>query len=396
MPRGAAVIRYDGKRGVVWRIKYRDASGRQVKETLGRGDAGMTRRKAEAELRARLVAVERDGYRQPTVEMFAVFARQWLDTFSDAKQHRRTTRHDYRGLVENHLIPVFGHKRIGDVRTSDIDAYVAAKMRSGLGARTLNQHLARLRSIFDTARRQGLVTSNPVTDAARPRVPKVRWTILLPSEIAAVMRAFDELIGEAANDTELRWRETAKAMVTTMQYGWLRRGELLGLRWRAVELSHPGEPRLHIRETWVRGYRSDPKTDDGVRTIALAPPLAEELWQHWRRSAYSTLDDLVFCHPTKGTPISSGYFGPIVKLALVRAGIDRPMREFHDWRHTGITNAAAAGMSPIKIMQMAGHSDFKTTAKYIDLASVVFSDEVKLLGDWYGAMGTKSGVPSSL
>jgi hypothetical protein len=28
MPSDAAVIRYDGKRGTVWRIKYRDAAGR--------------------------------------------------------------------------------------------------------------------------------------------------------------------------------------------------------------------------------------------------------------------------------------------------------------------------------------------------------------------------------
>jgi hypothetical protein len=35
MPRGAAVVRYEGKRGAVWRIKYRDAAGKQVLETLG-------------------------------------------------------------------------------------------------------------------------------------------------------------------------------------------------------------------------------------------------------------------------------------------------------------------------------------------------------------------------
>ena len=35
MPRGAAVVRYEGKRGRVWRIKYRDAAGKQVLETLG-------------------------------------------------------------------------------------------------------------------------------------------------------------------------------------------------------------------------------------------------------------------------------------------------------------------------------------------------------------------------
>lgn len=75
-------------------------------------------------------------------------------------------------------------------------------------------------------------------------------------------------------------------MVVTMLYAWLRRGELLGLRWRDVELGHPEGPRLHVRETWVRGHRSDPKTDEGSRTIALDAPLADALFEHMARSAY--------------------------------------------------------------------------------------------------------------
>ena len=63
------------------------------------------------------------------------------------------------------------------------------------------------------------------------------------------------------------------------------------------------------------------------------------------------------------------------------------MREYHDWRHTGITNAAAAGMNPVAI---AGHADFKTTQRYIDLAGVVFGDQVRLLSTWYTSSGTES------
>jgi integrase len=77
-------------------------------------------------------------------------------------------------------------------------------------------------------------------------------------------------------------------MTVTMQYAWLRRGELLGLRWSAVELANPDGARLHVRETIVRGHRGDPKTDDGERTIALDDPLAEQLWQHQRRSSYGS------------------------------------------------------------------------------------------------------------
>jgi hypothetical protein len=46
MPDGAAVIRYDGKRGVVWRIKFTDAAGKQVMETLGpEREAGRRRKR---------------------------------------------------------------------------------------------------------------------------------------------------------------------------------------------------------------------------------------------------------------------------------------------------------------------------------------------------------------
>jgi hypothetical protein len=60
MASGACTIRYEGKRGVVWRVKYADANGRQVMETLGRERDGWTERKAERELGVRLAAVDRE------------------------------------------------------------------------------------------------------------------------------------------------------------------------------------------------------------------------------------------------------------------------------------------------------------------------------------------------
>ena len=60
-PKWGRVWRYEGTRGVVWRIRYRDASGRRVLETLGKEPA-WNRKRAEPELRRRLVDVEREGY----------------------------------------------------------------------------------------------------------------------------------------------------------------------------------------------------------------------------------------------------------------------------------------------------------------------------------------------
>jgi len=313
--------------------------------------------------------------------------------FPDVKDHRRTTRADYRAMVENHLLPYFGGMKVAAITSGDVDAYVVVKRtaKQPLGPQTLGQHLNRLHAIFrgGTQRRAGGDEPGPGRRASLGA--EVALDDPQPGEVAAVMRAFDSMAADAETETAAAWALTARAMTATMVFAWLRRGELLGLRWRDVELAHPNGPRLHVRQTFVRGHESLPKTDEGSRSIALAGPLADELFRHLERTAYGAPNDLVFCHPHKGTAVGSGYFKQLVGEALRRAGVERPMREFHDWRHTGITNAAAAGMPPVEIMCMAGHADFKTTTRYIDLAGSVFSSSVDLLGTRFGEMGTRSG-----
>lgn len=54
------VVKYDGKRGVSWSIKYNDAHGRQIKKVVGRESDGWTRKMAQAELDYRLGRVDLD------------------------------------------------------------------------------------------------------------------------------------------------------------------------------------------------------------------------------------------------------------------------------------------------------------------------------------------------
>src|SRR5262249_53364571 len=92
MPRGSAVIRYHGKRGDVFRIKYADADGKQVMETLGPELEGWTQAKADAELRERLVRVERQGYRKPARMTFGTYARTWLAQAEKRRGWKPSTR----------------------------------------------------------------------------------------------------------------------------------------------------------------------------------------------------------------------------------------------------------------------------------------------------------------
>jgi integrase len=122
-----------------------------------------------------------------------------------------------------------------------------------------------------------------------------------------------------------------------------------------------------------------PRARTGIRSIALPPTLAEELWQHRRRTPFQGDDELVICHPQTGCHYRYETFKPALEEALKAAKIDKPPRAFHDLRHTAITNAAAAGSSAIAVMTKAGHANMATTKRYLHLAGVVFRDEAAAL-----------------
>jgi integrase len=144
-------------------------------------------------------------------------------------------------------------------------------------------------------------------------------------------------------------------------------------------LADPDGAFLRVRETWVQAGADTPKSEAGERTVALGRKVAAELFEHRRRSRFDGDDECVFCSPTKGTPFDVARYAATFRAALARAGITDYVRPFHDLRHSSITNAAAAGTPPAALMARAGHSDFKTTQGYIDLASEMFREEADRL-----------------
>jgi site-specific recombinase XerD len=107
--------------------------------------------------------------------------------------------------------------------------------------------------------------------------------------------------------------------------------------------------------------------------------LADELFQHRARSAFEGDDERVFCHPETGGVLEHKRYAKTLKAALAKAKVEKPLRPFHDGRHSSITNAAAAGTPPAALQARAGHSDYSTTQIYIDLAGERFREEAERL-----------------
>jgi integrase len=153
----------------------------------------------------------------------------------------------------------------------------------------------------------------------------------------------------------------------------LRRNEILGLRWRDIDLEllsisvsqvlYKGRGRVEFKE---------PKTDYSRRRISMTPKLASFLRQYKQErellfmelGAMLTLDDLVFSD-INGKPLDPSTvthnFGRICRSAGLSI-------RFHDLRHTCASLMLLAGVHPKIVSEMLGHS---TVAITLDIYSHV-------------------------
>ncbi len=364
--------RYQTKRGVVvWRIRYRDASGRRILETLG-PEPHWTKTRAQQELRTRLVDVDRDHYQRPDRTTFTQFAAEWMQTAVPARGLKHSTVENYESVLRRHLLPGFGRLTLEQLEADPrmIDRYIADKLRSGLSPKTVTNHLLQLQVMLKQAVRWRLIRHNPLPDTTRPRVPIPDINILTTEEITHLRAAYQRLEAEAETPEQAEWWRLAHTITLFTLATALRAGELIALQWQDVSLL---DGTIHIRRAIVRGRPTTPKSRAGNRTIHLGPRTLALLAEHYERSRYRADMTQVFCHPTLGTPLDpSATARRYLKPALRAAGITKPFRAFHDLRHTSLTHDAAAGNPQTYIQHKAGHSQGSITERYIHAAQTSF------------------------
>jgi integrase len=141
----------------------------------------------------------------------------------------------------------------------------------------------------------------------------------------------------------------------------MRRGEVLGLRWRDLDLE---AGRLAVEKTLTAPrYEltfSEPKTKQGCRSVDLDPNTVAVLRAHRARQAQERLSfgsgyadsDLVF-RREDGTPVIPHLFTLAFKKAVKDA--KRPPIRLHDLRHTHVALLARAGVPPKVIQERVAH-----------------------------------------
>ena len=337
-----------------WRVQLYTGKGpdgkyhRQVETVKGRkGDA-------ERRLRELLGNLDRGAYTPPGKLTIAQHLDNWLAGYVVTNCSPRTL-DGYQSIVRRHLAPNLGHFLLRQLSPQAIQLYYG-KACQKLSARTVHHQHRVLSEALKYAVRQGLLGRNPCELVDPPRPRRTTMRTLDPSEVNALV--------EAAEDSYY-----FPVFYTALSTG-LRQAELLGLRWRDLDLGLI--PSVSVNRVLYRNRAEgkyefhEPKTAHSRRLVEMTPKLAaflkgyrqarEALWRDLGKEL--SLDDLVFTNP-RGNPICSSSLDREFGRILSRAGL-RNVR-FHDLRHTFASLMLMRGAKPKVISEALGHSSVAFT-----------------------------------
>jgi integrase len=328
-----------------WRLRWRVNGKRYTKAFHG------TLSEARKELRRLLKSADDGVHVAPAKLSLGEYVRSWLDEATDLSPK---TLERYRQLAEQQIIPHLGVVELQKLRPAQIQEWHAMILKTGgmggrpLSARTVGHAHRLLHRALERAMRLEIIARNVAHVVRPPKVEASEVAILAAAQLADVLT---RLVGHAI------YPIVALALATGM-----RRGELCGVAWGAVDLNAATIRVERSLEETAAGLRfKSPKTRHGYRTISLPASAVELLGNHRRQQIEQRLmlglgrlgpDDLVFALPD-GSPY------PPDKLSrdwgnTVRA-LRLPRIMFHALRHSHASALIAAGLDIVTVSRRLGH-----------------------------------------
>lgn len=314
------------------------------------------------------VKVRRKGF--PTVskqfdryadaERFAIETLQGMTarTWTDRREAERTTLFDaldrYKREVtaakkssygEGCLIERLKQTRLAQyslatIQGADIAAYRDERSAEGAAANTVRIELALLSHLYTVAASDwGMPLVNPVKLARKPKLPKGRDRRLDPKPDEEGNTEEDRLLA-ACRASKSRYLEPIVRIA--LETG-MRRGEILGLQWKFIDLQHGT---AYLPETKNGDSRTVPLSPEAIRVLKALP---------------RSIDGRVF-------PIGDSGFVHTFSRACEKAKIDG--LHFHDLRHEATSRFFERGLDIMEVASITGHKSLSMLKRYTHLRAV--------------------------
>lgn len=314
----------------------------------------------------------------------ADYLERWLSDslkpLVDAGKMAYSTYDRYVGIVDKHISPTIGRKKLRDLGRAEVRA-LYSKKGEVLSPRSVDYIHVTLQKALSQAVRDDLINRNVAT-GERPRSSRSR------EEIKALSSEQARMLLSATRG------ERNEALYVVALHTGLRQGELLGLKWTDLDLEGR---RLSVRRAIkVTEHGLDfgpPKNKASRRSVPLSKTAVAALKAHRTRQNEERLRlgdlwldfDLVFPNRV-GKPLDHNnlYYRDYKKL-LKRAELGDEGFTFHSLRHSFATELFNQRKRPKIIQSLLGHSSIvQTMDTYSHLLDDVDDDEIGGLDEAFG------------
>ena len=288
--------------------------------------------------------------------LFLDFMRDWLDNVM-AYKVKENTLEQYNLTFDRYIAgykPFHGLK-LQDLTPPMLQSYYSEQVKAGLSPNTVRKHHANIHKCLDYAVRLGLIAFNPSAQVELPAKQKYTGaTACTPGQLQGLLQLF-------------RGDPLETVLMLGIAYG-LRRSEMCGLRWDAVDME---AGTLHICHTAVKAngrvlYSDSTKTATSNRVLPLTASMREYLGsvrerqeENKRLFGRDYTDSGYICVKPDGTPIDPDFVTHHFRRVLVAN--DVPIIRFHDLRHSAVNTLRKGGCDVKDIQAWLGHSDVSTT-----------------------------------
>ena len=329
-----------------------------------------SRKDAERELRRLLRAIDTGEHVSPNRLTVERWLSTWLGAVGDEVAPNTSER--YGEIVRNFLIPALGNLPLAKLNPGHIqEAYnrwATGGRRDGkpggLSPRTRGHIHRVLSAALGRAVEQQFLPRNPA-DVFKKRLPKVERR-----EMATLTLEQSAALLDAIRHSRVYW-----PVLISLSTG-MRRGEILALRWRNVDLDRCSLRVVESLEQTQAGIRFKAPKSEKTRAITIPTFAVEELRQLKRQQAESLLalgvrqsGETLLCGRQDGDPLLPQSLTCEFTRLLFRLKLkDLPRVRFHDLRHSHATQLLSAGVHPKVAQERLGHSSIAMT---IDLYSHV-------------------------
>ena len=310
-----------------------------------------TGRKQDAEaIMVQILSELRQGsYVEPNRTTVGAWLNTWLNDYKRIDL-RQTTWESYECMARNHIIPAVGALVLQELRPEHLQKLYSDKLKEGKSSRTVRYIHQVIHGALDQAILNKLISGNNVAKLTiLPPLDQKEIRVLTPEEQ-------NIFIKHVIN------HRMGTAFLVLLGTG-IRRGEMLGLRWKDVDLE---SGIMHVRQgiVSVKGGLKvhDPKTKTSKRSFSIPSVLIAMLEKHksaMQGKGFYGPDRYVFCS-TKGSATRPRGFNTTFDSILDKLGIKDV--NLHSLRHTFATRMLEEGENLKVLQELLGHAKLSITA----------------------------------